>query len=226
MRSATVVATALIVICGGLGNYLRFAQVEGTSQPSFAVIPMEQADFAGQPKRFAESSYEILGADTTSLRLYHDHQGRDFWLFVAYFASQKYGSQMHSPRHCLPGSGWSIDRFEPYRFELSQGSLTANRAVISKDGRRQLMIYWFRTRGGKLTNEFAVKWDLVKNSLSLRPTDAAFVRLTLPIGQEDLQFATDRAAGFLDAFVPAIEAALPFDQLELEADSTRKYHNP
>lgn len=226
MRLAALLATALIVAGGSLGNYIRFVDVDATSHPSFDRIPIETESYAGQTKRFSESSYDILGADTTSLRLYHDNEGRKLWLFTAYFASQKYGAQMHSPRHCLPGSGWSVDRFEPYQFELSGGNLKTIRAEISKDGKRQLMIYWFRTRGGILTNEFAVKWDLVKNSLLMRPTDAAFIRLTLPIGQDDLATTTARATEFLNAFVPTIEAALPFDQLELERGSSVEYHSP
>src|SRR5689334_391881 len=29
-------------------------------------------------------------------------------LFIAYYAEQKAGESMHSPKHCLPGSGWEI----------------------------------------------------------------------------------------------------------------------
>src|ERR1035438_4001616 len=27
-------------------------------------------------------------------------------LFIAYYAQQRAGESMHSPKHCLPGSGW------------------------------------------------------------------------------------------------------------------------
>ena len=37
---------------------------------------------------------------------------------------------------------------------------------------------WTRTRGGSVTGEYALKWDLVKNSLARKPTDAAFIRFT------------------------------------------------
>src|SRR5579863_4143059 len=29
-------------------------------------------------------------------------------LFIAYYAQQRAGESMHSPKHCLPGSGWEI----------------------------------------------------------------------------------------------------------------------
>ena len=29
-------------------------------------------------------------------------------LFIAYYAQQRAGESMHSPKHCLPGAGWEI----------------------------------------------------------------------------------------------------------------------
>src|SRR6185295_10524902 len=29
-------------------------------------------------------------------------------LFIAFYAQQRSGESMHSPKHCLPGSGWEI----------------------------------------------------------------------------------------------------------------------
>ena len=29
-------------------------------------------------------------------------------LFIAFYAQQRAGESMHSPKHCLPGSGWEI----------------------------------------------------------------------------------------------------------------------
>ena len=80
--------------------------------PQFDLIPFEKQEYYGTEKRFAETSYEILKADTTTLRIY-DGPSQRFWLFLAYFNSQEYGSQIHSPKHCLPGGGWQILRHEP-----------------------------------------------------------------------------------------------------------------
>ena len=29
-------------------------------------------------------------------------------LFIAFYAQQRAGESMHSPKHCLPGAGWEI----------------------------------------------------------------------------------------------------------------------
>ena len=40
----------------------------------------------------------------------YSQAGKQLGLFIAYYAEQRSGESMHSPKHCLPGSGW----FEVY----------------------------------------------------------------------------------------------------------------
>ena len=212
MKSGLVILIALILIGGGFGNFLRYVEQKPDRAPDFSPIPIEGGGYFGVERRFSDLSYEILQADTTTLRRYSDQNGNLLWLFIAYFSSQKYGSQIHSPKHCLPGGGWRIDRIEPYRMQLADGhSLMVNRLLISERAQSQVMFYWFRTRSGTLRNEFGLKFDLMKNSLLLRPTDAAIVRLTLSIAPgENIEATTARATRFLDYYLDAINRALPF----------------
>jgi EpsI family protein len=212
MKKAVIIVSALLIVGGVFGNYLRYIEQTPDHPPDFAKIPYELDGYRGEEERFAETSYEILKADTTTLRHYVDSVDHQYWLFIAYFSSQKYGSQIHSPKHCLPGGGWKIISLEPYRLELPhEKSRNINRLLIAEGDRKQLMFYWFETRGGAIRNEFALKWDLVVNSLLLRPTDAAIVRLTLPLREgENFDTATRRAVAFFDTFQNDIDKALPF----------------
>jgi len=212
MKRRIVIAVVIIVVGGVLANFLRFVRPEPDRGPFFSDIPFETDTWWGEERRFSETSYEVLQADTTTLRLYRDSLGTPVWLFLGYFGSQEYGSQIHSPRQCLPGGGWQIGEIEPYRLHLDHGiEKNVNRLVITESDSRQLMIYWFETRGGSLRNEFALKWDLMKNSLLLRPSDAAFIRLNLPMApDENIDTATQQAVAWLNEFYPSIERALPF----------------
>ena len=211
MKTAVLISLALLLLGGVFGNYLRFVEQPPERAPRFEQIPLVAGDYTGTEEWFDPESYEVLKADTTTLRLYRGPDGEAYWLFVAYFASQKYGAQMHSPKHCLPGGGWNIEQMESFALSMPDGGTRQiKRLLIAQETQRHLMFYWFETRGGDLTNEFAVKWDLVKNALRLRPTDAAFVRLTVPVVGDDLEKASDRAVRFLQQITPAIEAALPF----------------
>ncbi len=203
---------AILLVAGTFGNFLRFVEQEPDRMAAFDTIPLTANGYAGTALRFSEQSYDILQADTTTLRRYIDSKGRRLWLFIAYFSSQKYGSQIHSPKLCLPGVGWRIQQIEPYRLELAGGhAREVNRLVISEGDSRQVMFYWFETRGGTIRNEFGLKFSLMKNSLLLRPTDAAIIRLTLAISPGDnLESTTARAVEYLNVFFPSISGALPF----------------
>jgi EpsI family protein len=212
MKSKVIIVTVLLLAAGAFGNYLRFSERRPDRQAAFEVIPLESNGYVGQERRFSDESYEILKADTSTLRYYLGPDGERFWLFIAYFKSQRYGSQIHSPKHCLPGGGWRIQQIEPYRLSLPGGvTKEVNRLIIADRDQKQLMFYWFETRGGAIRNEFGLKYDLMRNSLLLRPTDAAIIRLTLPIAHgETIEAATTKAIDYFSAFYPSIAASLPF----------------
>ena len=119
---------------------------------------------------------KVLGADVTLQRVYRNGTQQQVHVYLAYFSRQAVNSQIHSPRHCVPGSGWTIVSTEPSRLSLSGREQPATRMVLERDGATQEMLYWFRTRSGSVTGEYALKLDLVRNSLARRPTDAVFVR--------------------------------------------------
>ncbi|MBU8932484.1 MAG: EpsI family protein [candidate division Zixibacteria bacterium] len=211
MKTAALISMVIIVLGGAIGNFLRLSEQKPDRPADFGVLAYNSGEYTGEEQRFSELSYDVLKADTTTLRRYVDAEGTVYWLFIAYFESQKYGSQIHSPKHCLPGGGWKIDRLEVFSLPLPDGrTKSVNRVSIRTQTSRQLMFYWFETRSGSIREEFGIKFDLMKNSLLLRPTDAAFVRLTVPVKDGDIDAATDKAIEFFNVFHTDIERALPF----------------
>jgi EpsI family protein len=204
----------MLILLGGFGTYLRSHQTEPDRGPDFSQIPMETNIYYGTEHRFDEFEYEVLKADTSTLRMYREVDGDVYWLFVAYFSSQKYGSQIHSPKHCLPGGGYRIVSIEPYDLKLNDSrTMTVNRMMIADRRRMELMMYWYETRSGVITDEFGLKIDLMKNAVMLLPTDAAICRLTMPLPLDtDLDEATEIALKFLRDFYPHIQTSLPFAQ--------------
>jgi EpsI family protein len=123
-----------------------------------------------------ETEARVLAADATLQRCYRRPDGTEVWVFLAYFAKQQVNSQIHSPRHCVPGGGWTVSFVRQEQLGINGHSLPATRMRVVSGGRAQDVLYWFTTRGGTTSGEYALKWDLVKNSLAGRPTDALFVR--------------------------------------------------
>ena len=208
-----IIAVVILIVFGGFGTFLKGYQAVPDKSPDFSRIPLNNETYFGSEHRFEEYAYDVLKADTTTLRMYRGKNGEIFWLFMAYFSSQKYGSQIHSPKHCLPGSGYKIQTIEPYVIDLDEErSITVNRLLIASDRRKEIMFYWFETRSGVVSDEFGLKLDLMKNSIVLKPTDAAICRVTMPLPlQADFSEATELSIKFIRQFYPAMKSALPFD---------------
>jgi EpsI family protein len=54
--------------------------------------------------------FDALRAREVLYRTYEPDADEPVWVFAGYFDRQREGSQVHSPRHCYPGSGWNIER--------------------------------------------------------------------------------------------------------------------
>ncbi|MFH0931729.1 MAG: exosortase C-terminal domain/associated protein EpsI [Candidatus Zixiibacteriota bacterium] len=201
----------LFVLTGTLINLLRYSRVESKRLPLFSSLPLQFGDWNGQEYFFSDETNQVLKADTYAFRKYTSSEGKELWLFVAYFKSQKYGSQIHSPKNCLPGSGWKIMSRKKILIKTDTGSdLKVNKLLISDKLSREVMYYWFQTRSGIITSELGLKLDLVLNSLKRAPTDAAFVRINLPLNQLSEKEAQLVLEDFLKVFHSRIKEVLPF----------------
>jgi EpsI family protein len=205
------ITSGLLVITLVLVNLLRYSRVESKKLPGFDLIPMHSGDWSGQEYFFPDQTYELLKADASTLRRYANSGGKELYLFISYFKSQKYGSQIHSPKNCLPGSGWKILTREKTKIKGASGSvLLVNRLLISDGRSKEVMYYWFQTRSGLVTSELGLKLDLVINSLRRAPTDAAFIRINLPLNEVSEKEALVLLEDFLQVFQLRIKEALPF----------------
>jgi len=197
----------LVVILGiGVSYRLSTGSGGGLLQANLRSIPLNFAGVTGLEDLIDARTLDVLQATQTLNRQYF--QGEDkYWLFVGYFAQQRFGSQIHSPRHCYPGSGWNILRSS---HDSRLGGPTGE-LLIQKDKERRVVLYQYLTRGGHTTSEYRLKWELIKNSLLGRPLDAAFVRFSTPLsGHESEEEALERLGRFARRLTPSIRPAMPF----------------
>ena len=138
-------------------------------------------------------------------------QGVNLW--IAYYANQRKGASVHSPRSCLPGGGWEIQNFDQHTITdvgPAGEAMTVNRAVIGKGNAVQLVYYWFVERGRIQTNEYAVKWYIFWDALTRNRTDGALVRVTTFVPDRALVPDADaRLEGFVRTIHPQLAYYLP-----------------
>jgi EpsI family protein len=202
---------AVLILGGLLVNtwaYLGEAHVERQELKNFPV-QVEGWKQEGVDQRFDAETMSILRASDYLLRNYRFDNGTMANLYIGYYATQRDGATYHSPLNCLPGSGWTMEDPAMITIALPNGkSFVANKYVIKNGNTRELMIYWYQGRGRAIASEYWGKIYTVLDSVRLRRSDAAMVRVMVPITASDaaaLESATDFAAvtsRVLPEFVP------------------------
>ena len=156
-----------------------------------------------------DATMAVLRASDYLLRDYRGPDGKTGNFYVGCYASQGEGASYHSPLNCLPGSGWTLSEPGKAMVSLPDGSqFAANKYVIENGEYRSLMLYWYQGRGRKVASEYWGKVYTVIDSVRLRRSDGAMVRVTVPLGDSEdaaLKSALDlsaKAVAALPEFVP------------------------
>lgn len=153
-------------------------------RPPLSSLPLHLGEWSGQEFSLDQQTLDILGQGEFLLRDYEDasQPQPNIGLFIAYFPSQKAGDTIHSPNHCLPGAGWVPTLRQEVRISRPDGSsFPVNRYVVSKEGNRQLVLYWFQAHGRAVASEYWAKYYLVADSIRLNRSDGALIRLMSPM---------------------------------------------
>ena len=131
-----------------------------------------------------------------------------FTVYVGYYDGQTQGNTIHSPKNCLPGSGWEALESETATVETPNGTVAVNRYLLQNGDAQALVLYWYQGRGRVQASEYLVKWDLLRDAALRHRSDEALVRIVVPLwGSEEESF--NLAQSVAERLVPALENALP-----------------
>ena len=136
-----------------------------------------------------------LRPDEYILRDYVDEaKGKSINLFVAYFKSLQNSYGPHSPRICLPGSGWLIrsSKIAPVQMPERKQPIPVNEYLLDKSGERLLVLYWYQNNRNIWAEEFEAKIRLLPDLIRYRRADVSLVRLVSPLrnGDPEKEMAT------------------------------------
>jgi EpsI family protein len=152
----------------------------------------------------------VLKADDYLLRNYHNAQGQQANFFVAYYRSQRSGEAMHSPKNCLPGSGWEPILDDTVPLAAAGPGVAINRYVVENSGDRQLVLYWYQAQDHIIASEYMTKAFLIWDSMRSGRRDGAIVRVVVPMAPGgSFDSATQRALSFANPSLPLLAHFLP-----------------
>lgn len=165
---------------------------------AFASFPLELGDWrCGEREKLDPKVARNLGATDY---LICNYQGPDagglVGVYVGYHETQvrregggsASANPIHPPKHCLPGSGWDIIGASMVTLDLPglpQRPAAVNRLVIAKGEARQLVYYWYQSRGRVIANDWKKITNLFWDRATRHRTDGSLVRFTIPIVRDD-----------------------------------------
>lgn len=207
--------SVLILIGAGIFFQMMSYGEEVPTRKSFAEFPTIIEQWQGKELGIDPEILKVLKVDDYMMRLYRNAEGFPIYLYVGYYQSQRQGATYHSPKNCLPGSGWFFVESEQTDLTIHhspQNKVTINKVIIQKGLDKQLILYWYQDRGRIIASEYWAKIYLVWDAITKNRTDGAFVRISAPIGnsveetfQEEMRFA-QRVFPFLFDYLPQQES--------------------
>ncbi|MBN1841421.1 MAG: EpsI family protein [Deltaproteobacteria bacterium] len=207
----TLIASALMILTMVCLSYLSHGENIQPNKP-LSTFPTQIGDWIGKEERFDERIYDKLGVDDSFLCNYRSSAGRQVQLYVGFYESQREGDLIHSPKHCMPGAGWNIIRTSTEELivqDTNPGKIRVIKLILKKGNQRQLVLYWFQSRGRSIASEYMQKIYLVIDSIMKRRTDGSFVRLISPVIDGNENKTSENMKDFARLLLPILHEYLP-----------------
>lgn len=221
MKSTVATRTLIVALCLGAGALYLARTTTAESVPhrqSLSLLPMQIDGAVGRRDAdFTPDILAVLGVDDYISRTYYQPGQLAVGLYVGYYYSQREGDTIHSPMNCLPGAGWTpLEQSHiPIRVRLSDGaaattSVAVNRVIIGKGADRQLVYYWYQSRDRVVASEYWGKIYTVLDAVRYNRSDAAMIRVVVPIpGEGGTAAAEQRANQFVTSLFPLLSRHIP-----------------
>ncbi len=164
--------------------------------PGLHQVPFDLGTWKAAGEQALDKNVTLyLRPDDYILRDYVDQsKGTSINLFVAYFKSLQNNFGPHSPRICLPGSGWWVrsSKIASLRIPDRQEPIPVNEYLLDKSGERILVLYWYQNNRNIWAEEFEAKLRLLPDLIRYKRADVSLVRLVAPMRSSDVanEFST------------------------------------
>jgi len=192
-------------------KYLSHGENTQLNRP-FSTFPKQIGEWVGKEDHFDKRIYDVVGVDDSLLCSYTTSDGRQVHLYIGFYRSQREGDLIHSPKHCMPGAGWNIIQVSLEELIIpnhNPGRIKLIKLVLKKGAQRQVVLYWFQSRGRFISSEYMQKIYLVIDSIIKHRTDGSFVRLIAPVNNNDEEKTVKNLKDFAKLLIPILQEYIP-----------------
>jgi EpsI family protein len=206
-KKAFLIFLVLLFATFAFSSALSYFRPSAGRQVDIDQFPLTKGDWIARTLPIEKGVIAMLDPDAIFNAVYVNSSGAKIDLFFSYFAGSNARSGVHSPRNCMPGAGWTIERTEAHDIRFGNGIVPASRMYVRYEGDSRVVDYWYITRHGETANDYTRKLFMMLGALSFQPADVAFIRF---IGSNDPS-GIAQLESFENEFISDIYAALPFN---------------
>jgi EpsI family protein len=202
LRSGHLAAATLVLLGATLvASKMTAHRRSGELATPLETLPRQIGEFSGTDNPpLKENVLKELKATQYLSRTYR-RPGLDADLFIAFYAQQRAGESMHSPKHCLPGAGWEIWDYGAVDVPANGRVFRINKDYINHEGNRRVVLYWYQSKERIFASEYIGKILLARDALIRNSTAAAIVRIIVP----DRPGVAGEASAFASELIPEIQ---------------------
>lgn len=205
----TITIIFIFLITAGLTGFASHSERIAPNKP-FSDFPLSIDQWKGVKGELDQKIFNILGVEDYLIADYRKDSKEWVNLYVGFYQSQKEGDIIHSPKNCMPGSGWKIidTSIEPVLMEQTGNSMNVIKLMLQKGTKKQIVFYWFQSRGRIITSEYMQKIWLVIDSITKHRTDGSFVRMISPVVIDE-QTTIQVLKNFVNKAFPILNEHIP-----------------
>ena len=184
-RYGLVMAACVILLAQAAASRMLKIDESKIGIPGLHQIPW-------QLDAWKSSGEQYMNAETTAYLKPDEYILRDYVdaadassinLFVAYFKSLQNTYGPHSPRICLPGSGWLVSSSKVANLDVPgrTEAIPINEYTMDQGNQHILVVYWYQNDRNVWAEEYHAKLRLLPDLIRYRRSDVSLVRLVTPM---------------------------------------------
>jgi len=209
-RTFSYMTFAVIFVSVYVNIFLNKSQANLPREP-LSSFPKVLMGHEGIDSGFPNEILDKLGVDEYLMRRYSDGE-YSIWLYIGYYRNQRDGAVPHSPRRCYPGSGFNPIWHDIGSIPVSHPGLKeiqANRYIFARGLEREIVIFWYQSRGRAIANEYMEKIILVRDAIFRNRSDGALVRFSIRAMAGTEEAAIRRLENFISVAYSEIPRFIP-----------------
>jgi len=209
-----VIALLSLVLTFGFARFYTYKfQHDIPHNNSLRNFPRQIKEWKGGPDNdFGDMVINALKVDEYINRDYIK-DNRVISLYIGYYHTHKNFVEIHTPENCQENAGWNVLNKKIKTIEIKNISGTNKvqfvEATYEKNGRKHLMLYFYKLIDETTTSFFKYKYMVVRNSIFRNRTDAAFIRIILPVNVKNTAESIMLGEQFLRDVTPVLFHELP-----------------